>query len=142
MSDKEPPRQPLTAGRFGWTRAFRRKGLRTQGRLKTRARASARRRRARRDDLPAGWRPGKQRQRDRPLGAERVFADGARQLFLPKRSPDLNPIEQVFAKLKGFVRKAAARTFNAVSDALADALAQFSLDECASYLTNAGYAHA
>jgi transposase len=47
---------------------------------------------------------------------------GARLLFLPKYSPDLNPIEQVFAKLKGFVRKAAPRTLDAVSDAIAQAL--------------------
>jgi transposase len=70
-----------------------------------------------------------------------IKAVGARILFLPKYSPDLNPIEQVFAKLKAFVRKAAPRTFDAVSDALADALAEFSPSECANYLTAAGYAH-
>ena len=48
-----------------------------------------------------------------------IKAAGARLLFLPKYSPDLNPIEQVFAKLKGFVRKAAPRTLDAVSDAIA-----------------------
>jgi len=71
-----------------------------------------------------------------------IKSAGARLLFLPKYSPDLNPIEQVFAKLKGFVRKAAPRTFDAVSDTLADALAEFSPNECASYLANSGYAHA
>ena len=70
-----------------------------------------------------------------------IKSAGARLLFLPKYSPDLNPIEQVFAKLKGLVRKAAPRTFDAVSDALADALAEFSPSECANYLTNSGYAH-
>ncbi len=71
-----------------------------------------------------------------------IKSAGARLLFLPKYSPDLNPIEQVFAKLKGFVRKAAPRTFDAVSDTLADALAEFSPNECASYLANSGYTHA
>ena len=45
---------------------------------------------------------------------------GARLLFLPKHSPDLNPIEQVFAELEAFVRKAAPRTFDALADALAE----------------------
>jgi len=71
-----------------------------------------------------------------------IKSAGARLLFLPKYSPDLNPIEQVFAKLKGFVRKATPRTFDAVSDALADALAEFFPSECANYLANSGYAHA
>ena len=48
-----------------------------------------------------------------------IEAAGARLLFLPKYSPDLNPIEQVFAKLKASLRKAAAATFDAVSDAIA-----------------------
>jgi transposase len=71
-----------------------------------------------------------------------IKAAGARLLFLPKYSPDLNPIEQVFAKLKGQVRKTAPRTLDAVSDAIAIALAQISPDECANYLKNAGYASA
>jgi transposase len=50
-----------------------------------------------------------------------VKAAGARLLFLPKYSPDLNPIEQVFAKIKGFVRKAAPRTLDAISHAIAQA---------------------
>jgi transposase len=71
-----------------------------------------------------------------------VKAAGARLLFLPKYSPDLNPIEQLFAKLKGFVRKAAPLTLAAVSDAIAQALAAVPPDECANYLTGAGYASA
>jgi putative transposase len=59
--------------------------------------------------------------------------------FLPKYSPDLNPIEQVFAKLKTLVRKAAPRSFDATSNALKSALAQLSPSECANYLKNAGY---
>ena len=58
----------------------------------------------------------------------------------PKYSPDLNPIEQVFAKLKTLLRKAAARSLNAVSDAIAKVLQTYSADECANYLRNAGYA--
>ena len=71
-----------------------------------------------------------------------IKAAGARLLFLPKYSPDLNPIEQVFAKLKGHVRKAAPRTLDTVSDTIAKALAQISPDDCANYLKNAGYASA
>jgi transposase len=65
---------------------------------------------------------------------------GARLLFLPKYSPDLNPIEQVFAKLKSFVRKQAPRTFDAVSNAIADGLQTLTSPECAKYLAHAGYA--
>jgi transposase len=57
----------------------------------------------------------------------------------PNTSPDLNPIEQVFAKLKGFVRKAAPRTLDAVADAIAQALTAISPNECAIYLAGAGY---
>ena len=71
-----------------------------------------------------------------------IKAAGARLLFLPKYSPDLNPIEQVFAKLKARLRKAAPRTLDAVSDAIAITLAQISPNECANYLKNAGYASA
>ena len=54
-------------------------------------------------------------QRNEPTDGDRQFAAGARLLFLPKYAPDLNPIEQVFAKIKGFVRKAAPRTLDAIS---------------------------
>ena len=63
-------------------------------------------------------------------------------LLLPKYSPDLNPIEQVFAKVKTLVRKAEPRTFDAIPDALKNALAQVPPSECANYLRNAGYAYA
>lgn len=69
-----------------------------------------------------------------------IRAAGARLLFLPKYSPDLNPIEQVFAKLKTLLRKAAARTLEAVSQAIAHILKTYTPDECANYLKNAGYA--
>lgn len=64
---------------------------------------------------------------------------GARIFFLPKYSPDLNPIEQVFAKLKHLLRKAAARTTDAVYAAIAGALDAFKPQECANYLKNSGY---
>jgi transposase len=69
-----------------------------------------------------------------------IRAVGARLLFLPKYSPDLNPIEQVFSKLKGLLRKAGARTYDAVSEATAKILKRFPPSECAAYLRNAGYA--
>jgi transposase len=69
-----------------------------------------------------------------------VRAAGARLIFLPKYSPDLNPIEQVFAKLKTLLRKAAARTVDAVSAAIGQLLDNFTPQECANYLRNAGYA--
>jgi len=65
---------------------------------------------------------------------------GARLVFLPKYSPDLNPIEQLFAKVKAFVRKRAPRSFDAISNDLADAIQAVSPEECANYLVNAGYA--
>ena len=64
---------------------------------------------------------------------------GAKLFFLPKYSPDMNPIEQVFAKLKHLLRKAAARTVEAVCAAIGEALNAFSPDECANYLAHAGY---
>ncbi len=65
---------------------------------------------------------------------------GAKLLFLPKYSPDLNPIEQVFAKLKHLLRKAAARTKEAVCNAIGELLANYTPDECANFLRNCGYA--
>ena len=65
---------------------------------------------------------------------------GAHLIFLPKYSPDLNPIEQVFAKLKTLLRKKAARTVEAICDAIGDLLDSFTPQECANYLKNAGYA--
>src|SRR6267378_1075908 len=64
---------------------------------------------------------------------------GAKLFFLPKYSPDLNPIEQVFAKLKHLIRKAAARTVDAVCAAIGEALQAFTPEECANYLKNSGY---
>jgi transposase len=64
---------------------------------------------------------------------------GAKLFFLPKYSPDLNPIEQVFAKLKHLLRKAAARTNDAVCDTIGTLLQSYTADECANYFKNSGY---
>ena len=69
-----------------------------------------------------------------------IKAAGARLLFLPKYSPDLNPIEQVFAKLKALLRKAAERTVEATWKRIGALLTCFTPQECANYLSNAGYA--
>jgi transposase len=66
----------------------------------------------------------------------------AKLFFLPKYSPDLNPIEQVFAKLKHLLRKAAARTKTAVTRTIGELLASYTAEECANYFKNAGYAPA
>jgi transposase len=68
-----------------------------------------------------------------------IRAAGAKLFFLPKYSPDLNPIEQVFAKLKHLLRKTAARTIEAVCAAIGDILQAFTSQECANYFTNSGY---
>jgi transposase len=64
---------------------------------------------------------------------------GAKLFFLPKYSPDLNPIEQVFAKLKHLLRKAQARTVEAVCTAIGQLLGSFTPGECTNYFKNAGY---
>ncbi|WP_167377000.1 IS630 family transposase [Rhizobium aegyptiacum] len=69
-----------------------------------------------------------------------VRAAGAHLFFLPPYSPDLNPIEQVFAKLKHLIRKAAPRTVEATWRKAGELLNAFSPAECANYLTNSGYA--
>jgi transposase len=69
-----------------------------------------------------------------------IRAAGAKLFFLPKYSPDLNPIEQVFAKLKHLLRKAAARTVETVCAAIGEALGAFTPEECANYFRNSGYA--
>ena len=68
-----------------------------------------------------------------------IEAVGAVLLFLPPYSPDFNPIEQAFAKLKSLLRKAAARTVEALDVAIAMALDAFTPHECANYFTNSGY---
>jgi transposase len=70
---------------------------------------------------------------------EMIGARGASLVYLPPYSPDLNPIEQAFAKLKALLRKIAARTVAALWDALGNILDRFTPQECANYLANAGY---
>ncbi len=65
---------------------------------------------------------------------------GAKLIFLPKYSPDLNPIEQVFSKLKHRLRKAQARSYDAILQAADLILDDFPPDQCANYLRNSGYA--
>ena len=68
-----------------------------------------------------------------------IEACGATLLYLPPYSPDLNPIENAFAKLKAHVRKLAARTIEALEDAAADAIQTFKAIECANFFAHAGY---
>lgn len=70
---------------------------------------------------------------------EAIEARGTAVLYLPSYSPDLNPIEQVFAKLKALLRAAAARTREALWALLGTLLARFPASECANYLAHCGY---
>jgi transposase len=70
---------------------------------------------------------------------EAIEGAGAILLYLPPYSPDFNPIEQVFAKLKTLLRKAAARTLDALEHTIAVALNAFAPQECSNYITAAGY---
>jgi transposase len=82
------------------------------------------------DNLPA----------HKSAGAEAAIrARGAWLLFLPPYSPDLNPIEKAFSKLKAILRKAAPRTLEDLWAAIASALAAFKSQECRNYFTACGY---
>jgi transposase len=61
-------------------------------------------------------------------------------LFLSQNSPNLNPIEMAFAKLKAYLRKAAARTFDTLTDAIGDICGLFEAAECRNYFNKADYA--
>jgi transposase len=69
-----------------------------------------------------------------------IRAVGAKLFFLPAYSPDLNPIEQVFAKLKALLRKAETRTVDDTWRQIGALLDRFTSTECANYFRNAGYA--
>jgi transposase len=71
-----------------------------------------------------------------------IRAAGAKLFFLPPYSPDLNPIEQAFAKLKTLLRKAAERTSDDIWKRIGALLPCFTPQECSNYLVNAGYASA
>ena len=68
-----------------------------------------------------------------------VKAKGAWLLFLPPYSPDLKPIEMAFSKLKALLRKRAARSFDAITQALGDIVSLFSVIECRNFFKAAGY---
>ena len=70
---------------------------------------------------------------------EAIEARGAELRYLPPYSPDLNPIEQAFAKLKALLRKAAERTVDGLWTAIGQLLGLFPPAECANYLANSGY---
>jgi len=71
-----------------------------------------------------------------------IRAAGAKLFFLPRYSPDLNPIEQVFSKLRTLLRKADPRSVEATWRQIGALLDRFTPQECANYLLNAGYASA
>ncbi len=71
---------------------------------------------------------------------EAIAAVGASVLYLPPYSPDLNPIEQTFAKLKALLRKASARTRETLWTLIGQLLHTFTPGECRNYLANSGYA--
>jgi transposase len=71
-----------------------------------------------------------------------IRSAGAKLFFLPRYSPDLNPIEQVFAKLKTLLRRTDPRTIDQTWRGIGALLAHFTPQECANYLVNAGYAPA
>lgn len=70
---------------------------------------------------------------------ELIEARGGTRLLLPPYSPDLNPIEMAFAKLKALLRKAAERTIGALWDRIGQLLDAFTPDKCANYFRHAGY---
>ena len=70
---------------------------------------------------------------------ETIEAAGAKLLYLPPYSPDFNPIEMAFSKLKALLRKTAARTVDELWDAVAQSLDAFAPTECANYFTASGY---
>ena len=68
-----------------------------------------------------------------------IEAAGARLLYLPPYSPDFNPIEMAFSKLKAFLKKTAARTVDDLWKAIAKGIETFTLVECHNYFAAAGY---
>ena len=100
----------------------------------------------RRGDPRAHAQAGRHRHHRQPRLAQRQGHSAshprrcAKLFFLPKYSPDLNPIEKFFAKLKHWLRKAARRTVDAVYNAIAEILPLTSPAECSNYFAQAGYA--
>ena len=75
----------------------------------------------------------------RPTLEEAIEARGARIVYLPPHSPDLNPIEQAFAKLKALLRQAAERNIPALWDRIGTLIDAFTPEECRNYFRHAGY---
>jgi transposase len=71
---------------------------------------------------------------------KRIEAKGAKLVFLPPYSPDLNPIELLFAKLKTLLKKAAERTVGSLWDRIGNVLDEFTPNECSNYFRHDGYA--
>ncbi|MCH6257252.1 transposase [Puniceicoccaceae bacterium K14] len=71
--------------------------------------------------------------------AEAIESAGAKLAFLPPYSPDLNPIEMAFSKMKTLLRKAAARTFQALLEAVAKPLPEITKSDCSAFFRHAGY---
>jgi len=71
--------------------------------------------------------------------AEAIEHAGCRLAYLPPYSPDLNPIESMWSKVKSAVRKAAARTFDTLVDAVGDALRSVTAEDCEGYFEHCGY---
>jgi transposase len=82
------------------------------------------------DNLPAHRAPGVR---------DLIEAAGAELRYLPPYSPDFNPIEMAFSKLKAFLKKAAARTLDTLWDAIADALPRLTPQDCANFFRAEGY---
>ena len=74
-----------------------------------------------------------------PGVSKTIEAAGAQLRYLPPYSPDLNPIEQLFAKLKALLRKEAARSVEALWTAIGNLVDRFEPDECSNYLRHSGY---
>lgn len=74
-----------------------------------------------------------------PAVVDTIESAGATVWYLPPYSPDLNPIEKLWSKVKAWLRRVAARTFDAIGQALVDALRAVTPGECANYLRSCGY---
>jgi transposase len=72
---------------------------------------------------------------------EAIATAGATLLYLPPYSPDLNPIEKLFAKLKALLRKAAKRSVEALGNEIGEVLDTISSTECANYFASSGYVY-
>jgi transposase len=75
-----------------------------------------------------------------PAIRQAIEAAGATLLYLPPYSPDFNPIENMWSKLKQFLRKAAARTFETLCEAIAKGLKTITSNDCLGFFQNCGYA--